>query len=85
MHDASAYAKLSHSVKLSEVDLGTFDALFIAGGHGVCVVSEKVRMQIARRLLELHECNGITSHVALHTHTQTHSPFAEAIATFFGR
>jgi hypothetical protein len=34
MHDPEALDALFHSVKLSEVDLPSFDGMFIAGGHG---------------------------------------------------
>eukprot|EP00923_Selenidium_pygospionis_P019234 GHVN01033661.1.p1 GENE.GHVN01033661.1~~GHVN01033661.1.p1 ORF type:complete len:226 (-),score=16.12 GHVN01033661.1:88-765(-) len=34
MHDPIAVGRLSHTTKLSEVSLGSVDALFMAGGHG---------------------------------------------------
>ena len=46
MVDAAAYAQLSHSKKLSEVDLSTVDAMFIAGGHGVCVDGPAMKVAI---------------------------------------
>lgn len=33
--DAAAQAKLDHTLKLSEVPAGKYDAVFVAGGHGV--------------------------------------------------
>jgi putative intracellular protease/amidase len=43
LHDAAGYAKLSHSVKLSDLKVDDFDALFIAGGHGTCVDGAKMK------------------------------------------
>jgi len=37
MHDAEAVGALCHSKKLSEVQDGEFDLLYVAGGHGCCV------------------------------------------------
>lgn len=37
MHDNEAVGSLCHSKKLSEVQDGDFDLLFVAGGHGCCV------------------------------------------------
>ena len=36
MHDGDAVGKLSHSVKVSDLDLENVDALFMCGGHGTC-------------------------------------------------
>ncbi|CAM9851234.1 unnamed protein product [Heterosigma akashiwo] len=36
MHDATAIGKLSHSIKVSDLDLDSLDALFMCGGHGTC-------------------------------------------------
>ena len=46
MVDAAAYAQLSHSKKLSEVDLSAMDCMFIAGGHGVCVDGAEMKASI---------------------------------------
>jgi len=46
MQDAAGYAKLSHSVKLSDLNVEEFDALFIAGGHGMCVDGVKMKETI---------------------------------------
>lgn len=35
--DAAAQAKLSSTIKLSEVDASTYVAVFYSGGHGTCV------------------------------------------------
>ena len=45
LHDATGYAKLSHSVKLSDLKVDDFDALFIAGGHGCCVDGAKMKVR----------------------------------------
>lgn len=37
MHDATAFGKCSHSVKISDLELDTVDAIFMCGGHGTCV------------------------------------------------
>jgi len=37
MHDATAIGKLCHSIKISDVDLSSVDAIFICGGHGTAV------------------------------------------------
>ena len=36
MHDGTAFGKLSHSVKISDLDLEKVDCLFMCGGHGTC-------------------------------------------------
>jgi len=36
LHDATAVGMLSHSVKVSDLDLDSIDALFMTGGHGTC-------------------------------------------------
>eukprot|EP00979_Chaetoceros_neogracilis_P016040 scaffold6860_cov297-Chaetoceros_neogracile.AAC.38 len=36
MHDGTAVGKLSHSVKLSDLNLDAADAIYICGGHGAC-------------------------------------------------
>lgn len=46
MHDAAAVGALCHSAKLSEVDLGSFDAMFICGGHGCCVDGAQMKSAI---------------------------------------
>ena len=46
MHDDKAVGALSHSVKLSEVNLESFDALYIAGGHGCCVDGKDMKTAI---------------------------------------
>lgn len=35
--DAAAQAKLSSSIKLSDVDASAYGAIFCSGGHGTCV------------------------------------------------
>jgi len=37
LHDPDAIGALSHSVKLSDVDLSTVDCLYMSGGHGTAV------------------------------------------------
>lgn len=37
MHDPIAFGKFSHSVKLSDLDFNTVDAIFMCGGHGACM------------------------------------------------
>ena len=72
MHDPVAFGKLSHSVKLSEVDWSTQDAIFLAGGHGTCVdfvgeesvkssvetmyTSDKVIAAVCHGVLALTDC-----------------------------
>ena len=46
MLDAKAVGALCHSLKLSEVDLGSFDGMFIAGGHGCCVDGKEMKTAI---------------------------------------
>jgi len=46
MLDAKAVGALCHSVKLSEVGLGDFDAMFIAGGHGCCVDGAEMKTAV---------------------------------------
>jgi putative intracellular protease/amidase len=36
MHDPIAIGKLSHSVKLTDIDWEPVDAIFMTGGHGTC-------------------------------------------------
>ena len=36
MHDGNAIGKLSHSIKVADLDLSSVDALFMCGGHGTC-------------------------------------------------
>ena len=36
LHDPVAIGALSHSVKLSDVDFESVDAIYLAGGHGTC-------------------------------------------------
>ena len=37
MHDGTAFGKLSHTSKVSEVSVADTDAIFCCGGHGTCV------------------------------------------------
>jgi len=37
LHDPEAMGAMSHSVKLSEIDVASIDGIFFAGGHGTCV------------------------------------------------
>lgn len=37
LHDSEAMALLSHTVKITDVDMDTVAALYLAGGHGTCV------------------------------------------------
>ncbi len=37
MHDATAIGKLSHSVKVADVEWDSVDALYLSGGHGTCI------------------------------------------------
>mmetsp|Transcript_16706 Transcript_16706/g.20407 ORF Transcript_16706/g.20407 Transcript_16706/m.20407 type:complete len:224 (-) Transcript_16706:167-838(-) len=36
MHDPVAFGKLSHSVKIEDIDWESVDAIFLTGGHGTC-------------------------------------------------
>lgn len=62
MHDAKAFGMLSHSSKLSEVDLDSFDAMFIAGGHGCCVDGAEMKTAIEtlynKGTLVCADCHG---------------------------
>lgn len=37
MHEADAVGKLSHSMKVEEIDCSSIDVLYLTGGHGTCV------------------------------------------------
>lgn len=36
MHSAECIGKLSHSVKVADIDFGTVDVVYLTGGHGTC-------------------------------------------------
>lgn len=37
MHSAAAIGKLSHSLKVDEIDFSDIDVIYLTGGHGTCV------------------------------------------------
>lgn len=67
-HDAEGIGKLSHSIKLSTIDLSAVDAIFFCGGHGTCTdfvnntdIKNAVETMYASNKIVAAVCHGPTA------------------------